>query len=134
MDYLSEDTIKRATLAFMKTYYKFRPRNGETVIRYDMTHTTGVIVDGHLTFPKEDGSPFVATFEATSVSSSAEVLFRLENQRLQWDSAAVGTVFALLLTFSIWVAKVWTIHSVGGLLASCSISWRLFWRSLLTRC
>ena len=113
MDYLSEDTIKRATLAFMKTYYKFRPRNGETVIRYDMTHTTGVIVDGHLTFPKEDGSPFVATFEATSVSSSAEVLFRLENQRLQWDSAAAGTVFALLLTSSIWATKVWTIHSVG---------------------
>ena len=45
----------------MKTYYKFRPRRGETVISYDRMHASGVIVDGHLEFPKEDGAPFVAT-------------------------------------------------------------------------
>ena len=118
MDYLSEDTIKRATLAFMKTYYKFRPRNGETVIRYDMTHATGVIVDGHLTFPKEDGSPFVATFEATSVSSSAEVLFRLQRQQLLWDSITVGSIFTFLMTLCLWFSKAWTIYNTGWAFSS----------------
>jgi hypothetical protein len=113
LEYLSEDTIKRATLAFMKTYYKFRPRNGETVIHYDLTHSSGVIVDGHLTFPKEDGTPFVATFEATSVSSSAEVLYRLQRQRLQWDAIAVGAVLTALTLFCFWVSKTWSIASTG---------------------
>ncbi|MBL7818620.1 MAG: hypothetical protein JNL70_26710 [Saprospiraceae bacterium] len=111
MEYLSEDTIKRAALAFMKTYYKFRPRNGETVIQYDRAHASGVVVDGHLTFPKEDGSPFVATFEATSLSSAAEVLFRLQKKQLQWDAIAIGAVVTSVIVFCLWILGLW---SVGG--------------------
>ncbi len=113
MEYLSEDTIKRATLAFMKTYYKFRPRNGETVIQYDMMHPSGVIVDGQLTFPKEDGTPFVATFEATSTSSSAEILFRIQHKQLQWDAVAAGSVAMLLPMMILWTINVWSLNKVG---------------------
>jgi hypothetical protein len=113
LEYLSEDSIKRATLAFMKTYYKFRPRNGETIIRYDMMHTSGVIVDGHLTFPKEDGTPFVATFEATSASSSAEVLYRLQSKQLQWDAVAGGAIFTFIALFCFWAIDFWSIYNAG---------------------
>lgn len=97
----------------MKTYYKFRPRNGETVIHYDMMYSSKIIVDGHLTFPKEDGTPFVATFEATSVSSSAEVLYRLQRQKLLWDGIAAGVVSAFLLTFCLWAADIWSLILMG---------------------
>ncbi len=113
MDYLSEDSIKRATLAFMKTYYKFRPRNGETIIHYDMMHSSGVIVDGHLTFPKEDGTPFVATFEATSASSAAEVLYRLQKKQLQWDAVAGGSIFTCVALFCLWAIDIWSVPVVG---------------------
>ncbi len=113
MEYLSEDTIKRATLAFMKTYYKFRPRNGETVIHYDMMHPSGVIVDGQLTFPKEDGTPFVATFEATSTSSAAEILFRVQTKQLQWDAVAAGSIFMLLPMALLSIINVWSITQMG---------------------
>ena len=112
MEYLSEDTIKRATLAFMKTYYKFRPRNGETIIHYDMMHSSGVIVDGHLSFPKEDGTPFIATFEATSASSSAEVLFRLQAKRLQWDAVAGGSAFTFFVFFCIWALNPGAVYKM----------------------
>lgn len=114
MEYLSEDTIKRATLAFMKTYYKFRPRNGETVIHYDMMHPSGVIVDGQLTFPKEDGTPFIATFEATSTSSADEVLYRLQNKQLRWDAVAVGSVFMIVPLVILWALNIWSIEKIGG--------------------
>jgi hypothetical protein len=113
LEYLSEDSIKRATLAFMKTYYKFRPRNGETIIHYDMMHSSGVVVDGHLTFPKEDGSPFVATFEATSASSSAEVLYRLQSKQLQWDAVAGAAVFTFVVILCLWALNFWSLNGVG---------------------
>lgn len=122
----------------MKTYYKFRPRNGETVIHYDMTHSSGVIVDGHLTFPKEDGTPFVATFEATSVSSSAEVLYRLQRQRLQWDAIAGGATFTFLLMFCLWTAEARILAKAelpfSILLSLCSfilsfLAYQMFYRS-----
>ncbi len=113
MEYLSEDTIKRSTLAFMKTYYKFRPRNGETVIHYDMMHPSGVVVDGQLTFPKEDGSQFVATFEATSVSSSAEILYRIQTKQMRWDAVAAGSLAMLIPMVFLWALKVWNITQMG---------------------
>ena len=97
----------------MKTYYKFRPRNGETVIHFDMEHTSRVIVDGHLTFPKEDGTDFVATFEATSASTSAEVLYRLQNKQLKWDSVASGMSFSFFVVCLLWLIDAWSIPKTG---------------------
>jgi hypothetical protein len=113
LEYLHEDTIKRATLAFMKTYYKFRPRTGETVIRYDMMHPSGVIVDGHLTFPKEDGSTFIATFEATSTSTAPEIRFRLQRRQLLWDAFACGSGVAAVFTLALYLAGLWSVLQLG---------------------
>jgi hypothetical protein len=116
LEYLSEDTIKRATLSFMKTYYKFRPRVGETIIHYDMMHPSGVIVDGHLTYPKEDGTPFIATFEATSSASSAEVTFSFQRKQLIWDAIAIGSLSAVVVMFAAWYINLWSIGQNGWIL------------------
>jgi hypothetical protein len=115
LEHLNEDTIKRATLTFMKTYYKFRPRAGETSISYDMIHPSGVIVDGYLTFLREDGKPFIATFEATSAISAAEVRFRLQQKQLVWDAIAVGSCLATLLMAAAWITNMWDLTRVGWL-------------------
>jgi hypothetical protein len=121
LEFLNEDTIKRATLSFMKTYYKFRPRNGETVITYDMMHPSGVLVDGHLSFPRDDGSTFVATFEATSANSAREVKFTLQKQQLLWDSLAISSVFTTAILFGLWYIKVWSLNTTGWLFSILGI-------------
>ena len=115
MQFLSEDTIKRATLSFMKTYYKFRPRRGETVISYDRLHASGVIVDGHLEFPKEDGSLFVATFEATSAATSEEVRYSLQRQQLLWDAFAASSVGTVVVMLVLWIYNFWSLNQAGWL-------------------
>ena len=99
----------------MKTYYKFRPRAGETVINYDMMHPSGVVVDGHLTFLKDDGSPFIATFEATSAATAAEVRFRLQRKQLFWDALSVGCVAAAVAITFFWIFNLWTLAHSGWL-------------------
>jgi hypothetical protein len=121
LDFLSEDTIKRATLSFMKTYYKFRPRTGETVITFDMTHPSGVIVDGHLTFSKENGAAFVATFEATSAGKNGEVKFTIQNQQLFWDSLAIAIMSATVAMYALWFFDIWTVQSIGWLFSLLGI-------------
>jgi hypothetical protein len=138
LEYLHEDTIKRATLAFMKTYYKFRPRTGETVIRYDMMHPSGVIVDGHLTFPKEDGSPFIATFEATSASSAPEIRFRLQRRQLLWDAFAISAAAATAFMLFLYATGAWSLGQMGWVFSIamtvcvmflCFLAFHLFRRS-----
>ena len=118
MDYLSEETIKRATLQFLKTYYKFRPRGvGETVVSTDMETSTGVVADGYFSFPKEDGSPFIATFEATSYEVAKEVRFSLRKQQLIWDSFAVGSGVSALIIAFLWAYKLWELGAMGWTLS-----------------
>jgi hypothetical protein len=95
---ISEESIKRATLQFLKSYYKFRPRHAETVTvaRMDMVTDNGIAADGHLQFADEQGRLFTATFEASSAATSYEVRFRLQKYRLRWDAIAIA---ALLTTF-----------------------------------
>jgi hypothetical protein len=99
----------------MKTYYKFRPRAGETSINYDMIHPSGVIVDGYLTFLKENGKPFVATFEATSAATAPEVRFRLQEKQLVWDAIAAGSILATVLMMAAWFTNFWDLTRVGWL-------------------
>jgi hypothetical protein len=105
----------------MKTYYKFRPRNGETVITYDMMHPSGVLVDGHLSFPKDDGSNFVATFEATSGNTLGEVKFKLQKQQLLWDSLAISSILTTIILFALWYFKVWSLNTTGWLFSILAI-------------
>jgi hypothetical protein len=99
----------------MKTYYKFRPRAGETAISYDMIHPSGVVVDGYLTFLKENGKPFVATFEATSAATAAEVRFRLQQKQLVWDAVAMGSLLATVLMLAAWLTNFWDLTQSGWL-------------------
>lgn len=104
---LSEDTIKKVALAYLKGYYKYRPRGeGITIARLDMMGEGGIVADGHLTFNKEDGSPFLATFEATSWHTREEVMFHRQPVLLNMDAMAVGMLSATLL-FGMLYAEKW---------------------------
>jgi hypothetical protein len=103
---LSEDTIKKVALAYLKGYYKYRPRGeGNTIARLDMVGEGGIIADGHLTFNKEDGSPFLATFEATSWHTREEVMFHRQPVLLNMDAFAVGMLSATLLLGMLYAEK-----------------------------
>lgn len=110
---VSEATIKRAMLAFMKSYYKFRPRTGETIVNTDRMHPTGIIVDGYLEFPKEDGAPFVATFEATSAATAKEVKYTIQTQQLTWDAIAAGSILTVVVMAILWRANIITVFQTG---------------------
>lgn len=99
----------------MKTYYKFRPRKGETIISYDKMHPSGIIVDGHLEFPKEDGALFVATFESTSAATGQEVRYSLQKQQLKWDGLAASSVVASTIMLILWIYNVWSLAIAGWL-------------------
>ncbi len=90
MEHLSENTIKKAALSFLKTYYKFRPRIGKTSSTLDLETSDGIIVDGSLSFQQEEGPTFLATFEATSMDSKDEVIYKLQPKVLLWDSLAIS--------------------------------------------
>lgn len=103
---LSEDTIKKVALAYLKGYYKYRPRGeGNTIARLDMVGEGGIIADGHLTFNKEDGSPFLATFEATSWHTREEVMFHRQPVLLNMDALALGMLSATLLLGVLYAEK-----------------------------
>lgn len=98
---LTEDNIKKVTLRYLKGYYKYRPRASETstTARLDMQTAGGIIADGHLSYEKEDGSTFLATFEATSKETKEEVVYRYRYGFLFWDTFMVA---GLLTGFMVW--------------------------------
>lgn len=95
MKHLNEDTIKKLGIRFLKEHYKFRPRTGNTVTSFDQESSDGIITDGLFTFISEDGSPFLATLEATSFESKEEVFFRRQEKLLAWDSAIYAAFLAV---------------------------------------
>jgi len=101
-------------LQFLKGYYKYRPRGeGETIARLDMMAPGGIMADGHLTFKKEDGSPFLATFEATANDTIEEVVFRQQPVLRNMDAlAAASVVGALVLGFLF--AEDWKYFAIIG--------------------
>ena len=113
MKHLDENTIKRAGIRFFKEYYKYRPRTDKTVTSLDQETPDGIITDGLFTFNTEDGSPFVATLEATSYDTREEVLFRRQEKLLSWD-ATVYTAFLAVVFFTLSHYFNWiTIHKNG---------------------
>lgn len=105
LTHLSENNIKRIALGFLKTYYKFRPRGeGETIARYDVQTADGIIADGYLSYPLENGTDFIVTFEATSYDTHEEVVYKLQDRLLNWDCAAAAGLFTAF-SFSFGLAK-----------------------------
>lgn len=110
---LTENEVKRAALRYLKTYYKYRPRSGETTARLDMLAPGGIIADGHLSFPKEDGSLFVATFEATSYDTRHEVDFAVQMRLLLADSVTTSLIVVTgMLGYAKFVLN-WSFQYVG---------------------
>lgn len=126
---ISEDTIKRITLPFLKSYYKFRPElmvndlEMGTYVRseFDIKTKEGIIVDGYISYQKNDGSNFIATFEASSKDKQEEVFYKMQNSLLFWDGLAIGSVltaigFVVLYVFQQLVFNEVTFYIYPGIL------------------
>lgn len=113
MEKLTENNIKHATLSFLKSYYRFRPRSGDTEASIDMRGKGGIIADGFLSFPQEDGQPFLATFEATSNLSRDEIVYKVQKDILFWDSVAVACMGTAAWFIYSYIENIYTVKEVG---------------------
>jgi hypothetical protein len=98
---LTEQVIKKEAMAFLKGFYKYKPRGeGGTIVKYDMRAEGGLIADGYLEFNDLDGGLFTATLEASSASKRDEVAYRIQHRLLFWDCLSVSflmTITSLIL-------------------------------------
>ncbi|MCB0706849.1 MAG: hypothetical protein KDC34_16145 [Saprospiraceae bacterium] len=101
---------------------------GGTTAALDQQAAGGVIADGFIQFPNEDGTVFTATFEATSHLTKGEVVYKIQKVLLHWDSAAFAFLCSTLL-FVTAILRGWlSIEALGnwGIFASLSASLLLF--------
>lgn len=98
---LTENIIKKVALRFFRHYYKFRLRYEDQPVtaKYDLEGVGGIVADGYYSFKKPDGKLFSATFEATSIESKDEVIFRPDHRILLWDGLAVTGIVMVALAF-----------------------------------
>lgn len=120
MRHLDEDAIKKAGIRFLKDYYKYRPRTGNTVTSTDQKTDDGIITDGLFTFINEDGSPFLATLEATSFESREEVFYKKQERLLMWDSFVWSSIFAVCF-FTLSHYYSWVTINKNGWLVTLSL-------------
>lgn len=127
---MTEDSIKKSVVQYLKSYYKYRPRFqhdealAPTLAQTDMMTSNGIFADGHLSFLDEKGNQFVATFEASSSDSAFEVKYRLEKNLLFWDAIAVS---ALVVSFAFSYIFAFQNH----LIASRNGGWIFFFTILI---
>lgn len=114
MNALSENNIKRVALSFLKSYYRYRPRAGQSNVQLNMRAAGGVIVDGYLSFPQQEDRDFVATVEATSYMTRDEVRYKLHRERILWDGLVVGLGLTSLVFTIAHVAGDISIPNMGG--------------------
>lgn len=95
---LTEDDIKRAFLPHLKEFYRYRYEYRPESMHAALDNVTagGLVADGMLSFRKDDGSPFVCTYEATSADKAEEVKFSLNVVYFTWDCLAFGAVVAAI--------------------------------------
>ena len=113
MKNLTENNIKRATLSFLKSYYRYRPRAGDTQTSLDMRGDGGIIADGYLSFQQEDGYSFLATFEATSYNTKKEVTYTIEKKLLNWDSVTFSLFFTACFFTYTYIKDLYTVKEIG---------------------
>jgi len=92
----TEDAIKRAFLPYLKEFYRYRYEYRPESVHSELDNVSagGLVADGMLSFRKDDGSPFVCTYEATSLDKAEEVKFSLNVVYFTWDCLAFGAVVA----------------------------------------
>lgn len=129
---VSEEDIKRVTLRYLKSHYRYRSRSGETELSSDMRGAGGIIADGYLQFFKEDESSFLATFEATSYQTRDEVRFKIQGELLNWDSlsfalATLAICFSWTYIRHNYFVKEWGIYpTIYVLLAATLVFFALY--------
>lgn len=114
---LTEDEVKRRFIPFLKDFYKNRYQSDPAAIKVELDNVSeeGWVADGKLTFRKEDDSPFICTYEATSLDKIEEVKYRLNSPYFVWDSIAFGTVAAAVLYFLFYQSRLpWLIGLKGS--------------------
>ena len=157
MNTLTEAIIAKAALGFLNRHYRYRPRQHEHTLlerttdddateyrsswddmrtQIGLVDKEGVIVDGELRFPMEDGRPFVATVEATSHATRNEVIYDTQHRLLFWDGLAVASLltalaFAYAATRFNFLEVGWTLLALFILLglAVFSLLYRLLARN-----
>lgn len=104
---LSEDDIKKAFLPFLKQFYRYRYEYRPESIHAELDNVSagGLVADGMLTFRKADGSPFVCTYEATSVDKAEEVKYALNVLYFSWDCLAFGAFTAAVVYAAVYVVR-----------------------------
>ncbi len=138
---LTEDNIKRATLSFLKTYYKNNSSRGfgETETAIDMMTGSGIIADGYLKFSiendafdlsateaeeqileenpaKKEKEVFLATFEATSQATAEEVQYQIQRKLLILDALAFASVIAAGSYMFNYLNEQFTLNQLGTFL------------------
>ena len=113
---LTENTIKRITLEFLRAYYRYRPRTGDAKGLLDLVTGDGIISDGQITFPLEDGKEFIASFEATSAEVRSEVFYQKQKNLLWYDSLSLGGIFAAFALSWSYRSEWMTLQDLGYIL------------------
>lgn len=119
--HLSEDSIKQATLSFLKSYYRYRPSLMENDLqkgihmdaRYDEIIGTDITIDGYIAYQQRNGSTFTATFEASSYDKRYEVLYQIQTRLVGWDGLAIGTSIATLIFLFTYITGNYNLKEVA---------------------
>ncbi len=140
---LTEQNIKRTTLRLLKAYYKnFGLEGDELIIQpneedvaadsmalydkssfhfiksgLDFVGEGGIIVDGFISFPKENGEIFLATFEATSYLQRKELFYQPLPQILFWDSLAAASLLSVVIFVTAHINKLFFLYYFGTFLS-----------------
>lgn len=111
---ITEDEIKRAVVPFFRHFYRYRYaiQFGSDHADFDQTSAGGHVVDGRLQFMKDDGSPFVCTWEATSVDKLEEVKFTRNWPLFLWECAAWSSVSVACLYVILWQFRFYFIRNL----------------------
>lgn len=96
---ITEQDIRRLAIGYLRLHYKYRPHknwNGIQVV--DREHKfNGITIDARLTYEQPDGTPFVATVEASSLDRASEVYFQLHWFRLLFEALTLALLTTALL-------------------------------------
>jgi hypothetical protein len=123
---LTEDTIKKAFVPFLRNFYKDRYaiQYGSVAATFDNVSESGLIADGKLTFIKhnsEDATKtetFICTYEATSLDKLQEVKFGINQSYFLWDCAAftaLVTATFYILSFATRITFLYFLGTIGNI-------------------
>lgn len=106
--FFTEDEVKRRFVPFLKDFYKNRYQSDPSAIAVELDNVSseGWVADGKLSFIKDDGSPFVCTYEATSRDKSGEVRYQLNTRYFLWDCSAFGAMVVTVSYFFFYMTRL----------------------------